>query len=240
MRDPDCRTCDEEITQCYSCGPGRYLKNNTCLECSAGCETCSDDSRCEKCMEGYYLNGRHGCTPCMPYCKECKDSMTCTQCYTGYGFDAENGECTPCKKGCTGVKIEYRPYPTQYFSSYLSAQVFAYGGGGGSGGSGGYARKAHAPTGAVALSAVVGSGKAYSASKNESKSVEEEDDDTFYEEEEGEEEMKASAKTKVTPAKADEAKSNATEPKADASKVSSDEVIANKTASADANTTDTD
>ena len=146
--DRDCRTCDENITQCYSCGSGRYLRNNTCLEGSAGCETCTDDSRCEKCKEGYYLNGRHGCTPCMLQCKECKDSMTCTQCNTGYGFDAENGECTPCKLGCTGVRIDCRSYPTQYLSSY---SLFSLGSGDRSGGFGGLGL-AHAHTRSVALS----------------------------------------------------------------------------------------
>ena len=98
--DPDCVSCDESLTQCNECGAGRYLLNNTCLECSSGCENCTDDSTCNKCSEGYYLNANDGCSPCMANCKLCKNSLTCAQCEDGYGYDSDEGRCVACKLDC--------------------------------------------------------------------------------------------------------------------------------------------
>ena len=108
--DSDCRTCDETVTQCTSCGPGRYLLNNACLECSSGCETCMDDSTCQKCMEGYFLNANGGCTPCMSGCRECRSPFTCDKCYDGSEYDAQKGRCVSCELDCYGVNTPYLPF----------------------------------------------------------------------------------------------------------------------------------
>ena len=128
--DLDCRTCDETITQCTSCGPGRYLLNNVCLECSSGCDTCTDDSKCEKCMEGYFVNANGGCTPCMASCKECKDSFTCDKCHEGTEYDSEKSRCVPCNFDCYGVRTPFHPLP--YFDP-SNVRSFAFGGVAGSG-----------------------------------------------------------------------------------------------------------
>lgn len=100
--DVPCIACDVNLTTCIACDIGHYLMNNTCLECAPGCINCTDDTKCEKCSSGYFLNSTQGCDPCINSCRECETSFGCSACYLGFEYDSKKGECVDCNLDCTG------------------------------------------------------------------------------------------------------------------------------------------
>jgi len=112
--DSNCLTCTPstpflESGSCLdSCSQGYYQSESSCLECSIGCEECSDNKTCTKCKatkflesgscldscsQGYYQS-ESSCLECSTGCEECSDNKTCTKCKAGSIYKLlQNQEC---------------------------------------------------------------------------------------------------------------------------------------------------
>ena len=72
---------------CHVCATGE-LDYLSCPSTQAeNCEELNtDDFKCDKCEDGFYLNTDQLCEPCgniFSECTECSDSTTCTGCESG-------------------------------------------------------------------------------------------------------------------------------------------------------------
>lgn len=131
---------DPITSQCTSSGSGNPLcpwdtytdplDFSNCVDCPAGCTSCSDGSSCSSCdvTASYYLSGGT-CLGCSPNCKICDNYLTCILCEAPFiafnnGCQCPNGEvmnpagtsCTPCSSTENGCK---QCTPTnQYFHCY--------------------------------------------------------------------------------------------------------------------------
>ncbi len=101
-----CKLCngDNCLACTRSCENNEYLDvySCKCVSCTSAengygpnCAKC-DDSKCTKCISGYYLNG-NSCAPCSENCTEC-NSNGCKKCEEGYK-KISNGTCVQCGKG---------------------------------------------------------------------------------------------------------------------------------------------
>jgi hypothetical protein len=116
----NCENCDSRFLtsgrKCYSCKPGSFLKDNTCLKCSADCKTCSKfaDS-CDSCTNSSKFldfSTKTCVATCEPY--QNSDSLdenlsffiqnpgnTCKRCHR---------KCLTCKSSasnCTSCNLQY-------------------------------------------------------------------------------------------------------------------------------------
>ncbi|EAR96156.2 REJ domain protein (macronuclear) [Tetrahymena thermophila SB210] len=89
-----------------------------CKKCQIQCRTCRDDSSCDSCIDGYYLNSNNKCSPCDSTCQSCSGPLNtnCQVCKTGLlkqlstnlcvdhckinEFINTNNECQECDKKC--------------------------------------------------------------------------------------------------------------------------------------------
>lgn len=142
----DCLSCTEtECTQCSAlkgydsvsktcgaCTSNQYLNTgnspSTCVDCPAGCTSCSSSLVCGGCSASYYLDGickfcdiNNGyfiddtptpqtCNLCGENCSVCSSASTCTTCNEGH-ISAGDGSCTVCQVG-NGKFIQAGPPPT--------------------------------------------------------------------------------------------------------------------------------
>ncbi len=97
-QDTNCKSCKNDGTGCTVCHDGFYLKDGICTQCSTGCMTCSDDGKCNNCMDNYALIGGK-CEACIDKnCITCNKGIgKCTLCKSG--FAQVNGKCVSCKVG---------------------------------------------------------------------------------------------------------------------------------------------
>ena len=127
-----CAQCSGSTTYCTSCvspeylysgacvtqcGPGTFIYESSCLDCSAYCNVCTSSTVCTACNSGYYLyesacvaacvGGTVGidgvCVPCSSPCYTCTNTASiCTACVTGYSLTANQCQIT-CPDTTTSV-----------------------------------------------------------------------------------------------------------------------------------------
>ncbi|CAD8114069.1 unnamed protein product [Paramecium sonneborni] len=61
----------DSLGGCTTCYAGKYLKNRSCLDCSIGCQTCSDAQICVSCLKFYSLLNNK-CQMCSQFCEICQ------------------------------------------------------------------------------------------------------------------------------------------------------------------------
>ncbi|CAD8166678.1 unnamed protein product [Paramecium octaurelia] len=98
------------LTYCiltWSCDPGQFNDNGSCLSCVSNCLSCSNNSTCDTCKPGHYNVGGM-CDPCQIGCQTC--SLTsclcpppyiqknCSVCFPGYFKSGVN--CSVCPTYC--------------------------------------------------------------------------------------------------------------------------------------------
>uniref|UniRef100_A0A6J0TBE0 Proprotein convertase subtilisin/kexin type 5 isoform X2 n=1 Tax=Pogona vitticeps TaxID=103695 RepID=A0A6J0TBE0_9SAUR len=106
---PTCMECSgRKPTQCTACGKDNMLHIGECLEscplghypseedrmckpCFEHCEVCLDQTKCERCFEGYYLAGN--------ICKK-------HECKKGEVESLDSEECVPCADGCLSCSLD--------------------------------------------------------------------------------------------------------------------------------------
>jgi len=75
------------------CPPKTYTATTACVDCSTGCDVCTNTA-CTTCGIGYYLSSGV-CLSCSSNCDICTDALHCTTCHTG--FYLYEGQCySPC------------------------------------------------------------------------------------------------------------------------------------------------
>lgn len=85
-----------------TCIDGFYHKESKCLPCSSisdKCLKCNNEGSCEKCSDGFFLNGKT-CSACTDNCATCTSAEKCNKCNTG--FIPEKDVCVTC-----GSKIKH-------------------------------------------------------------------------------------------------------------------------------------
>ncbi|CAD8207023.1 unnamed protein product [Paramecium pentaurelia] len=105
------------------CKKGYFLKNNNCISCVQGCQTCQHESLCQTCSSGYVLTGDFSCTQCLG-CTDCtiqSEIVLCNICATGT-YLSSNGSCIPCGQNCASCDsngiCQYCDDPTKYFQTF--------------------------------------------------------------------------------------------------------------------------
>ena len=110
-------------TSDFSCPSGTYLDSFQCLNCSKGCASCSEVTRCNECKAGYALGTTTGLceipqSSCHSSCKACSgateyDCTSCTtplvlhggmcvkSCSQGFKLNVMTNKCEICLEGCT-------------------------------------------------------------------------------------------------------------------------------------------
>ncbi len=99
-------TCEQcptvGVSQCdtdgFICQEGFYKKNNSCISCGTGTESCDINGAPLKCKDGYYLKTVNNTKQCNQCPTEGVDSCTTNDfsCKIGYIKDSNNGSCN-CK-----------------------------------------------------------------------------------------------------------------------------------------------
>ncbi len=132
---------------CDECEEGKFfsLIENKCKDCSVGnngCIICSDEihdnSKCDKCQKGFYLNSDSSCIKCSDNlgegCSACSISpydlsLYCSECEEGYTLDID-GKCKHCVNdlnliGCKKCVIagNNKPICAKCYSNY---QIYNY------------------------------------------------------------------------------------------------------------------
>ena len=118
-------TCVKEREKTTACEQSHFFseKAGECVQCSPGCEECTDDTSCSVCADGFFLEiqnvlkdelrvcvnacavGFYGddsttsCQPCPAYCDECVGPDNCTVCSSNSSTPPHNGRCPqPCSE----------------------------------------------------------------------------------------------------------------------------------------------
>ena len=100
----NCKTCSELSDKCLTCNDGYYLDsiNHKCLKCKETCKTCSSETKCESCIDDYFLI-YDTCYECNMNCKTKIDRCRCNSCHDGfYLINYQCLECDPNCKTCLG------------------------------------------------------------------------------------------------------------------------------------------
>ena len=99
--DSMCVSCQGTAKSCQSCPPGEFFNPSSakCSSCPRNCATCTDESTCTLCRNGFALSGT-SCRSCVISCSTCdpNDITTCTSCYKG--LELKNGACVSCPDKC--------------------------------------------------------------------------------------------------------------------------------------------
>lgn len=79
---------------CTKCAEGYTLKNNTCVDSSAGCaQVRPNDGLCSQCKDGYFLSG-YKCFENKLKDNRCYVLASATSClYCKSGYNQLNGKC---------------------------------------------------------------------------------------------------------------------------------------------------
>lgn len=127
-----CSQCAPDTNVCIACDNGYFYKeisSNPCVQCSANCRVCKNETECIEANVGYYVDSTtkqpvacsvttcaycpsNSCVECkLNYtlsnnqCTQCADNCLrckdnkCTFCKAGYAVDS-NGTCQACAAGC--------------------------------------------------------------------------------------------------------------------------------------------
>lgn len=96
----NCQSCEKTTGHpCTQCFEGYYPDNNKCAKCQLPCSSCSSETECTKCVNGYLLEGTSCKTPCSPECQSCeKTANNCLTCHSGYQLSGST--CIQCPTGC--------------------------------------------------------------------------------------------------------------------------------------------
>ena len=63
-----------------TCPVGTYIDSQfVCKACSAGCEICSNTTKCDSCDDTFYLKNKK-CIPCKSPCETCVSETACRTC----------------------------------------------------------------------------------------------------------------------------------------------------------------
>ncbi|KAL4506323.1 hypothetical protein ABPG73_017057 [Tetrahymena malaccensis] len=103
-----CKNCAKSATQCTSCQNNTdyifdSIKQTCNLVCNNTCSSCfapNDSTKCNSCIDGYYIDGTT-CKQCKSPCSKCTQSPTkCIGCVANYQINNQN-ECIPqCDQSC--------------------------------------------------------------------------------------------------------------------------------------------
>ncbi|ELP83904.1 protein serine/threonine kinase, putative [Entamoeba invadens IP1] len=124
----NCETCSSTSARCKICKTDFYDAGNTtgptCLPCPTNCLVCTNLKGCERCVDGYYLNGTT-CTKCDPTCSQsCLNKtgacLTCnenyvksltnsSQCVSCSSFDINCESCIQNERSCYKCNRNYYP-----------------------------------------------------------------------------------------------------------------------------------
>ena len=124
-------TCDSVTGTCEECKPGYHLKNGLCNPCPYKCKTCSNDTYCRDCVDGFFVGSRRDgqCIKCPVNCKTCKNGTRCTRCKKGWDGEQCQSRCPgQCFDGsCSGrgycwVKFNYKKYQTEDRSECIAGR----------------------------------------------------------------------------------------------------------------------
>ena len=125
------------------CGDGYYKLDGTaeCAKCMVGCASCTDDSKCDSCADGfmpvydsqnvitecsdgscptgYYKKEDNSCRPCGDGCSECESDTKCTTCKESYFKNGDNCEkCDEKCATCSGTKDNCQTCTSGYLPVY--------------------------------------------------------------------------------------------------------------------------
>lgn len=85
-----CLGCTESLTQCLSCLDGHHFvesfdgegnPDGECHECPLGCATCDNETICNTCSDGYYIDADNvTCNRCAYPCETCINETYCLSC----------------------------------------------------------------------------------------------------------------------------------------------------------------
>ena len=116
--DINCKTCEDNASNCLSCHDGFYLTpNNSCASCSESCNICSNGDKCLSCIDNYFLlSGK--CYQCNYNCKFSLDNCKCIACDIGYYFDIF--QCLNCDPNCKSCKNEANYCTSCHADKYLN------------------------------------------------------------------------------------------------------------------------
>ncbi|CAD8117448.1 unnamed protein product [Paramecium sonneborni] len=99
------------------------LKNENCISCAKGCQTCQYELVCETCFPGYILSGDYLCIQC-PGCSDCTiflEKVQCKMCATRT-YLSSNGACISCGQNCSSCDsngiCQYCDDPSKYFKTF--------------------------------------------------------------------------------------------------------------------------
>ncbi|CAD8084407.1 unnamed protein product [Paramecium sonneborni] len=105
-----------------SCKEGYFLRDNKCVSCIKGCQTCQNELICEICYTGYVLTKDFSCAQCLG-CTDCiinSEKVLCITCATGAYLS--NGACIPCGQNCSSCNSNgsclYCDDPSKYFQTF--------------------------------------------------------------------------------------------------------------------------
>jgi len=103
--DIHCKECGQR--GCTKCSEGYFVEVETglCGDCGLFCAECTDDSACDVCISGYFVNKFGECQPHHSECLE-KGDKGCLKCPEK--FFIESGSCGSCGLKC----LECKDYDT--------------------------------------------------------------------------------------------------------------------------------
>ena len=80
-----CKTCDaKDVSYCFSCTDARFLSQGKCLMCAAGCSECKSYDKCDRCIQGLFVDQNSSCQPCSIGCQDCHSLKVCKKCSKGF------------------------------------------------------------------------------------------------------------------------------------------------------------
>jgi hypothetical protein len=84
------------------CNFNQFLNPTTslCETCPSLCNTCSNNSTCTSCPNGFYLN-TGVCISCQPQCATCNSTTNCSACSISYFYESSSYTCLACSTGCS-------------------------------------------------------------------------------------------------------------------------------------------
>ncbi|KAH0569705.1 Cysteine-rich membrane protein 1 [Spironucleus salmonicida] len=112
----NCKTCSGD--NCSKCLPGAFLSNNFCDSCAKGCSECTGANTCQKCADGFTMEGgtcvricdnnqdcedealtfcqisSKRCVRCSAHCDICSSATFCNACDGSTHITTIHGTCT--------------------------------------------------------------------------------------------------------------------------------------------------
>mgnify|MGYP000859493752 FL=1 len=79
-----------------SCPAYSFSSGATCMPCGVRCSTCTTNTLCTACSNGYYLGTGDTCLSCPSNCRTCSSGSICSVCVDPFVLNSGTGRCEIC------------------------------------------------------------------------------------------------------------------------------------------------